>query len=116
MDSFHETVRFGGQDLVDEVCKRNSEGPGDQWVFGVLLVVFSTILGSVGVLMLKYSHLRNDALPASKQLPSTSRFLWWTANALMLLVPIPFNTAAQTMAPASILMPIGALGVVVPVF
>lgn len=82
---------------------------GSYWWLGVitsLLACFGTV---AGMMLQKYSHNKNDALPPDLRKPSYKRPMWWMSLFLMIVVPAPLDVLSLALAPQSLLAPLSAV-------
>lgn len=82
-----------------------------QWVLGVAFSILSSASTTVGTLLQKYAHNLNDAKEhkAREFLGLLLSPMWLLALFVMVLLPLPFDFLAFSMAPQSLLVPFAGM-------
>jgi hypothetical protein len=123
-DTLHSTPPNASEVWGECRCEQAPPGPlpppNNNWIWGILCSVVSSMLTTVGTLMQKIVHNANDRKPADKKAPEVLGLLlspaWLFAFLIMVILPLPFNILGLALAAQSLIVVFAGLTIVLNVF
>lgn len=102
---------------VARTCQEVCEGSVSYtWLVGIGCGTISSVASASGLILQKFAHHRNERLPEGSKARQCSGWMcsgwWWFGFVLLVVLPLPFNMVAVTLAGMSIMAPFSGLPLV----
>ena len=84
------------------------------WMWGVLMKVISTTVTTFGTILQKCAHIENEKseVKARECFGILANWYWFASFTLMVLVPLPLDLFAYSVAPQSLIAPLAGLTII----
>lgn len=113
-EHLEQTNISGLLEVADCECTEDdsdSDSAASNWLLGVMFSILSSFCTTFGTILQKYAHIVNDRKEKkARELGGILLSPWWLfALFIMVLLPLPFDFIAFSLAPQSLLVPFAGM-------